>query len=225
MGAAIGQVLAFGVGVAISPAAIVAVILMLATPRGRSNGPAFLAGWLLGLAGAGTIVLLLSSGADATTAGAPADWVGVLKLVLGVLLLVVAVRRWRERPRGAQEAELPAWMRTIDRFTAARSAGFGILLSALNPKNLLLVVGAAAAIAQTGASTASQAVALAVFVVIGSLGTGTPVAIYLALGERSKRILDDLRGWMAHSNAVIIAVLCLVIGAKLIGDGISILSG
>jgi hypothetical protein len=30
---------------------------------------------------------------------------------------------------------------------------------------------------------------------------------------------------MAHNNAAIMAVLCLIIGAKLIGDGISGLSG
>lgn len=44
---AIGSVLSFAVVVAISPIPIVGVVLMLGTPRARSNGPAFLAGWLL----------------------------------------------------------------------------------------------------------------------------------------------------------------------------------
>ena len=39
MGQAIGQVLSFGVGVALSPVPIIAVVLMLATPKGRVNGP------------------------------------------------------------------------------------------------------------------------------------------------------------------------------------------
>ena len=34
MGQAIGQVLSFGVGAALSPVPIIAVVLMLATPRG-----------------------------------------------------------------------------------------------------------------------------------------------------------------------------------------------
>ena len=224
MGDAIGQVLSFGVGVAISPIPIVGVILMLATPRARSNGLAFLAGWIAGLAGVGAVVLLVSSGADASDQGAPADWASVLKIVLGALLLGVAVKEWRGRPTSGQEAELPGWMKTIDQFTAAKASGFGVALSAVNPKNLLLVVGAAAAIAQTGTSAGGQIVALAVFVVIGTLGTGTPVALYLVLGDRSKAVLDDLRGWMAQNNAAIMAVLCLVIGAKLLGDGISGLS-
>lgn len=82
-------------------------------------------------------------------------------------------------------------------------------------------LGAAAAIAQTGVSAGKQAIALAVFVAIGTIGPGAPVAIYLAMGERSKRILDELRGWMAQNNTAIMAVICLLIAAKLLGDGVS----
>ena len=221
MGDAIGQVLTFSVGVALSPVPIIAVVLMLGTPRARSNGPAFIGGWLLGLAVVGTIVLVASSSADASESGEPAEWLSVLKLVLGALLLLVALRQWRGRPRGDADAALPGWMRMIDRFKPQRAAALGVALSAINPKNLLLTVGAAAAIAQTGAGTGQQAVALAVFVLIGTLGPGLPVAIYFLMGQRAAHMLDDLKNWMGHHNAAIMAVLCLVIGAKLIGDGIS----
>jgi Sap-like sulfolipid-1-addressing protein len=60
-----------------------------------------------------------------------------------------------------------------------------------------------------------------VFVLVGTLGPGAPVAIYFALGDRATRMLDELKTWMAAHNSAIMAVLCLVIGAKLIGDGIS----
>jgi threonine/homoserine/homoserine lactone efflux protein len=221
MGEAIGQVLSFGVGVALSPFPIIGVVLMLGTPRARSNGSAFILGWVVGLAAIGTIVLLASSGADASDQGQPADWVNVLKLVLGLLLLLVALKQWRGRPRAGEDAALPKWMHAIDSFNPGKAAGFGVVLSAANPKNLLLAVGAAAAIAQTGESAGKQAGALAVFILLGTLGTGTPVALYFAMGERSKRILDDLKGWMGQNNAAIMAVLCVIIGAKLIGDAIS----
>jgi hypothetical protein len=60
-----------------------------------------------------------------------------------------------------------------------------------------------------------------VFVVIGTIGVGVPVIIYMALGERSRKPLDGLKSWMAANNTVIMAVLTLVIGAKLVGDGIA----
>ena len=64
MGEAIGNVLPAAVGVALSPIPIIAVILMLSTPRARSNGPAFAVGWVLGLAVVSAIVLLLAGDAD-----------------------------------------------------------------------------------------------------------------------------------------------------------------
>jgi threonine/homoserine/homoserine lactone efflux protein len=166
-------------------------------------------------------VLLVSSGGQASDQGEPADWVSVLKLALGLGLLLVALQQWRERPHEGEQAEMPKWMQAIDSFTPGKSGGFGVLLSAVNPKNLLLAVGAGAAIAQTDIPGGEQAIALGVFVLIGTVGVGTPVALYFALGERSEEMLDRLKDWMSQNNAAIMAVLCLVIGAKLIGDGIS----
>jgi threonine/homoserine/homoserine lactone efflux protein len=219
---AIGQVLSLGVGVAVSPIPIIAVVLMLATPRARSNGPAFVLGWIIGLAIVGTIVLLVSSGADASSDGEPATWVSVLKLVLGLALLLVGVHGWRGRPRrGDHDATLPTWMQTIDAFGAPKALAMGVLLSGVNPKNLLLTVAAAAAIAQTGIDTGEQAVALAIFVLIGTVSVAAPVVIYFALGSRSREMLDGMKAWMAANNAAIMAVLMLVIGTKLLGDGIA----
>jgi threonine/homoserine/homoserine lactone efflux protein len=218
---AIGAILPLAVGVALSPVPIIAVVLMLSTPGGRTNGLAFLGGWIVGLAVVGTIVLLASSGAGATDQSQPASWVGWLMLVLGLLLLLVALRTWRGRPRGDAKPALPSWMKTIDTFTAARSLAMGVALAAINPKNLLLTVAAGAAIAQTGIPAGQQAVALAVFVVIGTLGLGVPIGISYAMGDRSREILSGLRDWMSRHNAAIMTVLLLVIGAKLIGDGIA----
>jgi threonine/homoserine/homoserine lactone efflux protein len=224
IGQAIGQALPFGVGVALSPVPIIAVVLMLSTPKGRVNGLTFLLGWVVGIAVLGTIVLLVAGGASASKHGSPATWVSIVKIALGVLLLLLAVRQWRGRPRGDTQPELPGWMKSVDTFTPVRSAGVAVVLSAVNPKNLILVVGAAAAIAQTGATAGGQAVALAVFIVVATLGVGAPVAIYYLMGDKATKILADLHDWMARENATIMAVICLIIGAKLIGDAIVALS-
>ncbi|MFZ0043667.1 MAG: GAP family protein [Solirubrobacteraceae bacterium] len=224
MGQAIGQVLSFGVGIALSPVPIIAVVLMLATPRGQTNGLAFLAGWVIGIGVLGTIVLMIAGGASASKHGAPATWVSIVKIVLGVLLLLLAGKQWRGRPREDTEPDLPGWMKSIDTFTPVRSAGIAVVLAAVNPKNLLLVVGAAAAIAQTGASAGGQAVAMIVLIVIATLGVAAPVAISYLMGDRATKILADLHGWLARENATIMAVICLIIGAKLIGDAISALA-
>ena len=49
MESALGSILPQAIGVAISPVPIIAVILMLFSKRARSNGIAFLVGWVLAL--------------------------------------------------------------------------------------------------------------------------------------------------------------------------------
>jgi threonine/homoserine/homoserine lactone efflux protein len=224
MGRAIGDFLPAAVGVAISPLPIIAVVLMLTTPRGRANGLAYLIGSVVGVVAAGTILLLVASGTNASDDGQPADWVGWLKLVLGAAMLFLALKQWRGRPRSGAEAVMPAWMGALDSFTPPKAAAAGVVLSAINPKNLVLIVAGAASIAQAGLSGGEQAVAFAVFTLIASIGVGTPVVISFALGDRAVPLLDRLKAWLAQNNALIMAVVLLVIGAKLIGDGISALS-
>jgi threonine/homoserine/homoserine lactone efflux protein len=225
MGQAIGEILPLAVGVALSPVPIIAVVLMLGTPRARATGPAFAVGWLAGLTVVGTVVLVAASGNATSDSGEPATWVSVLKLAFGILFLLIAARTWRTRPGPGHEAQMPKWMQAIDTFTAGKALGAGVLLSAVNPKNLALTVAAAAAIAQTELSGGEEAVALAVFVLLGSLTILAPLVIYFAMGARAAAILDGLKAWMAAHNAAIMTVILLVLGAKLIGDAISGFSG
>jgi hypothetical protein len=224
MGEAIGGALPLAIGVAVSPVPIIAVVLMLTTRRARVNGPAFVLGWLAGLAVVGAIVLAISGPGDASSSGQPASWVSWVKLALGALLLLIAVRQFRGRPAAGEEAALPKWMGAIDTIKPPAAFGLAAALAGANPKNLLLAVGGAASIAQTGISGGQQAVAYAVFALVGALGVGIPVAIYFAMGPRSAAVLGGLKEWMGRNNSVIMAVLCLVLGAKLIGDAISGLS-
>ncbi len=219
MGAAIGEILPLAVGVAISPLPIIAVTLMLVTPQASRNGPVFVVGWLLGLAVVGTVVLVAAP-VDANEGGEPDAWVDWLKVALGMLLLLVALRGWRGRPHEGEEAAMPSWLGAVDRFTAPKALGAGAVLAAANPKNLLLAVAAAAAIAQTGIPGGEQAVAYGVFALIGTLGVAAPVVLFFALGDRSPVLLGRLKAWLAEHNAAIMAVLCLVIAAKLIGDAL-----
>lgn len=225
MGRAIGGSLPLAVGIALSPLPIIAVVLMLTSRNARVNGPMFVLGWLAGLGIVGAIVLALAGAGNASQSGSPATWVSWVKIVLGVLLLLVALRQFQGRPHGDDEPQMPKWMATIENTNPAAAAGLGVVLSAANPKNLLLAVGGAAAIAQTGIPGSQQALAYLIFALIGTLGVGIPVIIYFAMGERSERLLAGLKDWMSAHNAVIMAVLCLIIAAKLIGDGISSLTG
>ena len=113
----------------------------------------------------------------------------------------------------------------MDTFTSARATGAGLLLSGVNPKNLVLTLAAGKAIAATGVSTGQQFVALVVFALIGTIGPGLPVAVYFLMGDRAPKLLAEMKSWLGANNTVIMVVLCVVIAAKLVGDGIAGLTG
>ena len=71
------------------------------------------------------------------------------------------------------------------------------------------------------AAAGDQVVAFVVFVLIASIGVAAPVVISVALGARSRELLERLKTWFAFNNAVIMTVVLLVIGVKLIGDAIA----
>jgi threonine/homoserine/homoserine lactone efflux protein len=222
MAGVIGEILPEAIGVAISPIPIIAMVLMLGSSKGRSNGLSFLVGWLLGLFLVGTLVLLLSDPAGASGDSGPALWVGWLLLALGLLAVLLGFKQWRARPATGEEAAMPKWMTALDQFTAGKSFGIGILLAAVNPKNLILTLAATAVIAAAGLSTGESFATLGVFVLIGTVGLLIPLGVYLFMGARAPVILGDINHWLGAHNSAIMAVLFVVIGFKLVGGGLQI---
>jgi threonine/homoserine/homoserine lactone efflux protein len=220
MGESIGEILPLAVGVAISPIPIIAVILMLFSDRARSNGLAFLVGWIVGIGGGLAVLIAIGSTQDLSSGREPSDSVSWVKLILGALMLLLAARQWRARPRPGAEPAMPGWMRRIDGMRAPAALGLGIVLSIVNPKNLLLVVGAAVAIAQADAGTTDEVVASLVFTLIAVCTVAIPTLGYLVAGPRVQPSLDRAKTWLSANDAVVMSVLLLVIGAVLLGKGL-----
>ena len=220
MGQAIGGSLALAVGIALSPMRIIAVVLMLTSRQAKINGPAFVLGWLIGLGVVGAIVLALAgAGGAATQDPRRPGWAGSRSPSGSCCCSSPSVSSAVGRTETT--AAIPKWMASIDDTTPLAALGLAAALSGTNPKNLLLAVAGATAIAQTGIPAGQQAIAYLIFALIGTLGVGIPVGIYFAMGARSDTLLAGLKDWMTQHNAVIMSVLCLVIATKLIGDGIS----
>jgi hypothetical protein len=225
MGNVISVILPQAVGVAISPVPIIAVILMLFSKRARSNGSAFLLGWVLALVVVGSIVLVLANAGKISAGGTPSTLAYVLKLLLGLLFLLLSVRQWRSRPKEGEEPQMPKWMATIDEFTAVKAFGLSALLAGVNPKNLALTLSAALSIAQAGLSGAQPWIALAIFVIIASLTVAVPVLYYLFAGQSAEKALNTWKAWLVANNATVMFILFLVLGALLLGQGLGGLIG
>lgn len=220
----IGEVLPLTLAIAISPLTIIAVILMLLSPNAKRTGPGFLLGWVAGVAIPVTVFVvfagLLPPRADAS---GPDTARAIVHFVLAALLLLLALKGWRSRPRPGDEPSLPQWMAAIDSFTFGKALGLGLLLSLPRPKNLLIAAGAGVIIGGAGLPAAEEAVASAIFVLCAVSTVLVPVVAFFVASDRLREPLERLHTWLARENAVITTVLLAVIAVLMLGKGISAL--
>ena len=216
---AIGDLLPSALAVALSPIPIIAIVLVLAAPKARTTGPAFALGWIAGLLAVSVVVVfVLEPGSDPDSDDPGIDW---LKVVIGVLFWLMAAKQWRKRPKDGQDPDMPKWMATIGTATPPRAAMLGAALSGANPKNLALTLAASASIAEAGLDQADTATAIAVFIAVGSVTVAGSVLFYLVDADRAARPLAAIKRFMSDNNAVIMMVVLLLLGAKLLGDGLA----
>jgi hypothetical protein len=90
----------------------------------------------------------------------------------------------------------------------------------VNPKNLIMAAGAGTDIGGAALPVGSTVLVAVVYTLIASSTVLIPVVGYLVAADRLRAPLDALRGWLATENAVIMAILLLVIGISMIGKGI-----
>ncbi len=222
MSQSIGDFLPLVVGIAISPIPIIGVILVLFSARARSNGLAFVVGWVVALIAIAVIVLVvgqsLDIGSEESLSGRA--W---LHIGLGAVLVLMAHRYRRRRSTDPDEVHMPKWMSRVEEMKSLQALGLGAALVALNPKNAILAIAASVQIAQVDLKTGGDIVSIAVLTVIASITILAPVVWVVIAGDRATTTLEGLKSWFIKHNDAIMIVLMLAFGALLIGKGIAAL--
>jgi hypothetical protein len=221
MRSAIGDILPFALVVTISPINIIAAILLLFSRKPVANASCYLVGFIVGVAAVLGALVAIAGTVDLSPGSGPSTGAGVLRIVLGAVLLVAARRQLRGRPQTGEDTSLPKWMDGIAGFGPWKSAGAGVVVGAANPKNLIVGVAAALSIASAGLSTGQQVGTVAVYVFVAMLGVATPLVVTVVLQDRAQAVLVGWKTWLGRNNAVVMAVLFLVFAVVLIGKGIA----
>ncbi|MGG7100529.1 GAP family protein [Rhodococcus sp. 24CO] len=215
---ALGQSLPIAVGLAVVSVPMAVVVLMLVTAGARRSVAAFLLGWVVGI---GTVVALTIAFVDtAVPETETTQWASIARIVLGFVLFGLAFKQWRSRPRGDAEAVQPKWMSSVSSLSPLKSLGIA-LLSAANPKNAALAVAGGAAIAAGTNVVPEQAIAAVVFTIVASIAVAAPVVVNLVFGEGAASMLDSAKSWMAANNAVMMTAILTLLGAMVLGEGVS----
>ena len=221
MGTASGELLPLAVAIAISVTTIITTVFMLLSPEAKSRTVGLLVGCVDGVGGAVALFTLLADLLPTQDSGGSSLEASVIKMVVGVLLVVLALRQWRGQPASGDRAELPKWMAGVDSMMPGKALILGLLLSAVVPKNLLLALSAGLIVGEAGFSGGRAAVVIVVFTAIATSTVAVPVVAHLVAPARMRGPFERLREWLVENNVAIMVVVLLVIGVVMICNSIA----
>lgn len=215
-----GHVLFYALAAAASPLALTATFAVIRSERPRTNGIAFLSGFLLGTTIACGLGLALGQAAvDRLDSHETVE--GVLTLLLGVALLAVGLKARHAPPqsaaRGSRASAILAGLRNVRPAAAFSMAG---LLGFGGPKRLVLTFVAMATISEASLGDAEDLTLVLVYITVATVLVSVPVGIVIIAGERAAAILARGESWLTDHAAQLRVWLSLGIGAALVVDGL-----
>jgi threonine/homoserine/homoserine lactone efflux protein len=209
------DLLLIGLGITLEPFPLTAFILALGAERGIWKGLAFILGWLACLVAVIAAVILSTGNSPPKPQTAPSTAALAVKLTVGVVLIMIALRKKRQMGRPRKPA---AWMARLDRLSLLSIAGLAAFLQPWT-----LVAAGAATITQAKLATAGSYLALVLFCLLA-----TSSFLYLELYATFARSgadarLKQLRDWLSSHQDQVIIIVFLLLGCWLAGESIYLL--
>jgi threonine/homoserine/homoserine lactone efflux protein len=191
-----------GLAITLEPIPLTAFILVLASKGGVRKGAAFIFGWLVSLAIVVSATLLATGDEPPKSSTAPSLAALAVKILIGVVLVLVALRHWRRMARPKKPKKTPRWQTGIDNMSPWYAMVVGPLVQPWG-----LVAAGVATIVGAKLSSWESYVALFAFCV---LSTATYLVMEIYAGFRPEKTQDFLartRAWIdTHTDQMIIIV-------------------
>lgn len=207
-----------GLAITLEPIPLTAFILILASRNGTRKGAAFIFGWLVSLAVVVAVTLLATSNHPPQSNTAPSLAALAVKIVIGIALVLFALRQWRKRGQRTKPRKTPKWQSGIDNMSPWYAMGLAPLTQPWG-----LVGAGVATVTEAKLASWQDWVAIVGFCL---LATAAYIVIELYVGfrpEKGQMLLTRLRVWLdTHTDQVII-IVSLLIGLWLVGKSVYLL--
>jgi threonine/homoserine/homoserine lactone efflux protein len=209
------DLLLIGLAITLEPFPLTAFILVLSAEKGTWKGLAFILGWLACLVAVIAAVIVSTGNNPPAPHTVPSDAALAVKLAVGVVLILIAVRRRRQmgRPR-----KPPAWVARLDQLSLLGAAGLAAFLQPWT-----LVAAGAATVVQAKLDSVGSYLVLILFCLLAT-SSFLYLELYATFASAQAAVrLERMRKWLdSHQDQVIIAI-CLLLGFWLAGKSIYLL--
>lgn len=215
-----GHVLFFALAAAASPLTLTATLVVLRSRHPRTNGIAFLSGFLFGTAIACGLGLAIGQAAVERLNSHEA-FEEAVTLLLAAALLVVGLRARHASPRpqsqGGRASAILAGLANVRPAAALSMAG---LLGFGGPKRLVLTFLAMASVSDGGLGGVAEVTLVVVYIVVSTVLVSVPVGIVIIAGARATGLLTRGHSWLTEHEMCLRVWLSTVIGVALLVDGL-----
>jgi hypothetical protein len=216
------SLLPFIIGSAVVPLQIIVVILLL---TGEKRGPlkaiAFVLGMTLARLAQGVLFGFVLTGGS----GDPADAesAGTVKatalLVLGILLMITAYKKWLKEPD--PDAPPPRWLTMLEGLTPLRALFIGAAFILIAPKLWVFVLGAISTIDAAQLGRPASTTAFLLFILLAQLLLLIPILLRLMMPRRAKTLLESFGEWLKRYNDPIVIAISLIFGVLFLYQGVT----
>lgn len=207
------------------PPQVIALIMLLQTRQGTSSGLAYLAGITSFRLVLGSLAwVLISSLEDSieTTGSNFSYIVGAILVVLGLLMLIHALRRGFSA-QGEDEAAA-SWLDKMENVSPVQAFLVGIAFLALDPKDWIIDLSMINLIAEADLSSTQSLIAYLAYILLAQSLLWIPLVLALAAADKIRPRLAKLNTWMREHEksieiitAIIFGLLFLAIGLENLG--------
>lgn len=215
------SLLPYIIGSAVVPLQIIIGLFLLKSPKhGLLKAIAYVSGMTVTRLLQGLVFSWVLSGSAALTEGdgGKNPVISTLLLVLGILLLIAAYKKWRGE--NDPDDPPPKWLTMIDSTTPLKAFGIGLGLPLIGAKLWVFTLGALTTIAAAQLGQPASTIAYLLFILLAESFMLLPILIRLLIPERSKFLLTQLSVWLSRNNRPISIAVSLVFGLLFLHAGI-----
>lgn len=200
---------------------ITLVTLLLTSGSGWRNGLGYAVGYTGAYTLIGLAVVLVGNGSVAASDTGRGRLGPTVLAVLGVVLLIVALRNARRpQPDTGDGGPTGRLWRMVDGTTPVRSLGVGVLVSIINVKNLAIFLSAISVLHLSNLVLAQKLTGAVLVSLVFCLSVILPVLIRVLLPRRSQRALTWMRRALETHRRAIGIWVPLAFGALFLSNGI-----
>jgi len=216
------SLLPFIIGSAVVPLQIIINLLLLKSPQqGLLKAIAYVTGMTITRLFQGLIFGWILSGSStlAEDSNGKNPIIATLLLVLGILLLITAYKKWQ----GEHDPDdsPPKLLTMLDSLTPVKALGIGIGLPLIAAKLWVFTLSALATIAAAPLDQQTSVFLYLLFILLAESLLLLPILIRILVPARSKQMLAKLSAWLTQNSRPITITVSLIFGLFFLHSGIT----